>query len=72
MNPIENAWSRLDARLETTAPAKLETAAEFRVRVGNAVRWLNNNESEEMVGLVDSMPRRLAAVVKKKGAASGY
>ena len=72
VNPIGGAWARLDERLRHTDPAKLETAEQFKTRVGNAVRWLNKSEKEEMVDLVDSMPRRLAAVVRKKGAASGY
>ena len=74
LNPIENIWSRLDERLEETAPARLESYEDFKSRVGNAVRWLNESTQEKavMVNAVESMPRRLAAVIRLKGAGTGY
>ena len=59
-------------RVPRFGAAKLETVEEYKTRVNNAVRWLNANKKEEMVNLVASMPRRLAAVLKKKGAGGGY
>jgi hypothetical protein len=75
-NPIENAWALLQKRLRTTDPAALETEAEFRVRVANAAKWLQDRTEKGAAGglqnLVGSMPDRLLQCQKKKGARTGY
>jgi hypothetical protein len=47
---------------------------EFKTRVRNAVRFLNNNAEmkEKMGNAVRSMPRRLAECTQKKGARTNY
>ena len=62
----------LDSRLDDTDPGTLETVAEFKNRADNAVRWLNNNKKEELLRMVESMPRRFAEAIKLKGARTGY
>ena len=69
-NPIENAWALLQKRLRKTDPAKLETEAEFKTRVGNAIKWLQENKKLE--NLVGSMPNRLRECEAKKGARTNY
>ena len=34
--------------------------------------WLNENKEDELTNMVDSMPRRLQALVSLKGARTGY
>ena len=50
-NPIENTWALLQKRLRKTDPAKLETEAEFKTRVGNAIKWLQENKKLELGGV---------------------
>jgi len=71
-NPVENVWSRLQARLAKTDPSKLETEKDFRQRVKNAAEWVNKNEKDELKEMVASMPRRFAAAKVLKGARTGY
>ena len=72
LNPIENGWAALDDRLGATEPATLEKWADFKIRVANAVRWVNENRAERMENMVNSMPRRLGASLTLKGARTGY
>ena len=72
LNPIENAWARLDDRMAATDPEELETNQEFKARAENALRWLNRNEAEGPTNMVESMQRRLGAVIKLKGARTSY
>ena len=72
LNPIENAWALCNGRMRDTDPAKLETHPEFKARANNAVRWANANKKAELLNMVASMRKRLAAAVKRKGARTGY
>jgi transposase len=72
LNPIENVWSLLDARLSATRPGGWEREKEFRARVRNAVSWVNANHSAALAKMVSSMPRRMRAVVEAKGAMTPY
>jgi transposase len=67
LNPIENAWARLDDRMAATDPEELETNQEFKARAENALRWLNRNEAEGLTNMVESTQRRLGAVIKLNG-----
>ena len=69
-NPIENAWAELQKRLRKTDPGTLETEADFKARVANAVKWLEENE--KLVHLVGSMPARLLECKAKQGARTSY
>ena len=70
-NPIENVWFLLDKRLKETDPGKLEKLADLKVRVGNAVRWLNANGQQGLRNCVESMQRRLQTAIRLKGAGTG-
>ena len=59
----------MQKRLRKTDPAKLETEAEFKARVGNAIKWLQENKKLELGG---SMPNRLRECEAKKGARTNY
>ena len=71
-NPIENVWAMLNSRLATTKRSAWESEKAFRVRVRNAVLWLNSSRGDVLKGLLTSMPRRAAACVKLKGAMTPY
>ena len=62
----------LNSRLATTKRSGWESEKAFRVRVRNAVLWLNNSRGAVLKGLLTSMPRRAAACVKLKGAMTPY
>ena len=72
LNPIENVWSLLDLRLARTKPPRWESEKAFRVRVRNAVLWLNSSRGDVLKRLISSMPRRLQACVALKGARTPY
>jgi len=66
LNPIENLWSILDKKLELRAP---KTEAELFAMLTEA--W-NSMEIDLLTRLVDSMPRRCAAVIAAKGKLTKY
>ena len=72
LNPIENAWAILDARLSATAPKGWEREKAFRRRVRNAVSWINASRRGALERMVSSMPRRLQACLEAKGAMTPY
>ena len=67
LNPIENAWALLRARLADTLPAKTEGRGEFVARLRAAVAWLNRNKKAAMVKLAASMKQRAQAVQDNRG-----
>jgi transposase len=72
LNPIENAWALLGERMKDTDPEELESVQAFKTRTDNAVRWLNRNKRNELVNMVESTQRGLAAAIKLKGARTSY
>ena len=72
MNPIENCWALLDARLQETAPDGFETKKKMRKRVRNAVMWVNANHERSMLNMVKSMPERIRLCKELKGAMTRY
>ena len=72
LNPIENVWALVDARLAATAPKGFEREKAFRGRVRNAISWVNRRRAEALRKAVASMPRRLELVVEGKGAMTPY
>ena len=72
LNPIENVWAMLNSRLASTKPAAWESEKAFRVRVRNAVLWLNSSRGAVLKRLISSMPRRVEACVEVKGAMTPY
>ena len=72
LNPIENVWAMLNVRLASTKPNAWESEKAFRVRVRNAVLWLNSSRGAVLKRLISSMPRRVEACVEVKGAMTPY
>ena len=72
LNPIENVWAMLNVRLASTKPTAWESEKAFRVRVRNAVLWLNSSRGAVLKRLISSMPRRVEACVEVKGAMTPY
>ena len=64
----------MDSRLADTDPGTLEKFDDFKESVQNAAARLNGNakKKEEMIGAVDSMPRRLQELVGLKGTGAGH
>ena len=67
LNPIENVWAMLNLRLARTKPTRWESEKAFRVRVRNAVLWLNSSRGAVLKRLLASMPRRVQACVEVNG-----
>ena len=72
MNPIENAWSVLNARMEATKPKGWEREKAFRRRVRNAVAWMNRTRGSAFKKMVSSMPKRVQVCLEAKGALTPY
>ena len=47
-NAIENVWKTLKDRLNQTMPIHLEGREEFIQRLKSAVKWINQNKSEQL------------------------
>jgi hypothetical protein len=66
LNPIENLWSILDERCKDRSP---NTKNELFACLAN--EW-NNLPISILTNLVDSMPNRVAEVIKRRGFSCGY
>jgi hypothetical protein len=67
-NPIENVWSVMAAQVYAHG-RQYRTVAKFEDAIYEA--W-NSIEQEYLLKLVESMPRRCLAVIKKKGGLTKY
>ena len=72
LNPIENTRKVLDDRMNETAPRGFESVPHFKTRAQKAVAWVNKKKMAALQNTVRSMPRRLKAVLDKKGAMTKY
>ena len=72
LNPIENAWAVLNARVEATKTKGWEREKAFRRRVRNAVAWVNSARSGALEKMVSSMPKRVQMCIDSKGALTPY
>ena len=72
MNPIENAWAVLNARMEATKPKGWEREKAFRRRVRNAVAWMNSTRTGAFHRIVSSMPKRVEMCIESNGALTPY
>ena len=66
LNPIENAWAELKRRIECKNVNSLDELWNL-----SKIEWQEMQESF-LVNLVESMPRRIAAVLKVKGGHTKY
>lgn len=67
LNPIENAWKIMKNKVKNGAVTSIPTLIEKIKDV-----WLHDISHEYLRTLAESMPRRLAAVIKAKGDMSKY
>ena len=66
LNPIENLWSTLDIKCKDRKPQSEEELFDILQEAWNALTV------QELTDLVDSMPRRCAAVIASKGFPTKY
>ncbi len=67
LNPIENLWYRVQRLVEETNPASRNDLISAVIRV-----WNHIITQEELKKLIDSMPKRIKAVIDAKGHPSKY
>ena len=67
LNPIENAWAILRARLDATLPAAAEGRYAFVRRLRAAIKWVNRNRRGAMLKLAGNMKERARAVEDCQG-----
>ena len=68
LNAIENQWRVLRERLNATAPAEIESRADFLSRLRRTVNWLNENRHEEALRMCQNQKERARDVHKLLGA----
>ena len=66
LNPIENVWSHIKAELD-----KLSITSKAMLRIEIQQIW-RNIEAAYLENLIDSMPRRVAAVIRSRGGFTNY
>ncbi|CAK9802846.1 Transposable element Tc1 transposase [Anthophora quadrimaculata] len=66
LNPIEHLWNDVDKEIQLKKPSNLNNLYKI---IENA--W-NNISIDRCIRLIDSMPRRCAEVIKKKGGPTKY
>ena len=67
LNPIENLWSRLKKLVRKEKPGNRRQLIEAVIK-----SWFHVISTEDLGNLVDSMPRRIAAVIKSNGYPTKY
>ena len=67
LNPIENLWSRLKKLVRKEKPGNKRQLIEAIIK-----SWFHVISTEDLGNLVDSMPRRIAAVIKNNGYPTKY
>ena len=67
LNPIENLWISVKARIDYDKCNSLATLKQEVIRV-----WCMETTQETCARLVESMPRRIAAVIKARGYPTKY
>lgn len=67
LNPIENLWSRLKVMVSRANPSNKRELIEAIIQA-----WFRVITPEELAHLVNSMPRRIEAVLKNKGYPTKY
>ena len=66
LNLIETVWHRLRQTLDMSAPEYIEERADFLARLHGCVRSFNGSKQQELDDLVDTLPKRAAAVLAAK------
>ena len=67
LNPIENVWALLRARLDDTMPAATECRAAFVARLRAATAWVSRNHRDAMLHLAGNMKERARDVQECAG-----
>ena len=68
LNAIEGWWHRLRERLESTAPATMESRNAFLVRLRRTVHWMNEHWHEDALALCSNQKDRARRVSELQGA----
>lgn len=66
LNPIENVWGEIKRKLRFLRPSSSEELQECVEKI-----W-NNLDQQYLVNLIESMPKRVALVIKKNGDSTKY
>jgi len=69
MNPIENLWRLLKIKVAQKHAKSLD---QLRLRAAIKTVWCTEVSQELRLNLVHSMPARMQAVIKSKGAPTEY
>ena len=72
LNAIEGVWKLLQEALHQNAPGRLESRAEFVVRLRRTVRQLNRNMRASMTTMCRNKKQRAEDVIKLEGARSKW
>ena len=67
LNPIENLWHVMKNEVADQHPTSMES-----LKTTIKIVWTKKMESEYCCNLIDSIPRRMAAVVKYRGGLKKY
>jgi len=67
LNPVENLWKILKAKVSQHRPRTKNEMIAAIIRV-----WTGENSEATLVRLAESMPRRIACVLKRRGGATKY
>jgi transposase len=67
LNPIENLWNMMKRRVARCNPSSLH---DLKQQIMHA--WCNEVTSEECLRLIESMPRRISAVMRNHGYPAKY
>lgn len=68
LNAIEGVWHLLKARMLKTDPVAMESRAEFLLRLRRQVKWLNDNQNDELLKLCTNQKERAREVEGLLGA----
>ena len=67
LNPIENAWREVRARLDDTMPVQMETRQDFIKRLRLAVSWVNRHQANYLQQICLEQKVRANAVLLQSG-----
>lgn len=67
LNPIENLWQVMKNKVADQHPPSIES-----LKTAIKIVWTQKITSQYCCNLVDSMPRRMATVVKNRGGHTKY
>lgn len=67
LNPIENLWNSMGVKISKCKPSSIKQLEMLLEKI-----WYEEISIDTLKSLVESMPRRVAAVIAAKGASTKY